>query len=253
METVQSFETHVVANRHGVISEKNFIICLVMVLIVSLVRCWSNETSCRCSSGYLFSWYRPSVPIAQNDGSCSQIPYKYSGFIDDVLSDFSAHGSDVFNPEMEAACSSRTSVSPYSTARCTNPSNPFRSSFCWGVTQRVPNVSEQPIGFMFKNQAAREIFCIFCTLISIITLTNAYYGILKCKTNVFTAVFGITFHIIFQCMPSSHKWNPSYSFSNRRCMHTLRPRCCCRFLYLDYIFCMPVSKLQLLLCCRLCF
>jgi hypothetical protein len=68
-----------------------------------------------------FSFYRPVVPIEQNGGSGSQeIPYKCSGFIDDVFSNFSAPGFDLLNPEMEAACSSRTSVSPYSTAQCTN-------------------------------------------------------------------------------------------------------------------------------------
>ena len=107
-----------------------------------------------------------------------------------------------------------------------------------------------------RTKQTEKSLVIFCTLISIITLTNAYYLILKCKTDVFnffTDVFDIIFHIIFQCTPSSHKWNPSYRFSNRRCMHSFWPRCCCRFLYLDYICCMPVSKLQLLLCFRLCF
>jgi len=61
------------------------------------------------------------VRIEQNGGSCRQeIPYKCSGFIDDVFSDFIPPGADLFNPEMEAACSSRTSVSPYGTTRCTN-------------------------------------------------------------------------------------------------------------------------------------
>jgi hypothetical protein len=63
------------------------------------------------------------VHTEQNSGSYSQeIPYKCSGFVDDVrvFSDFSPPGSDLFNPEMEPACSSLPSVSPYNTARCTN-------------------------------------------------------------------------------------------------------------------------------------
>lgn len=68
-----------------------------------------------------FSWYRPVLHIEQNGGSCRQeIPYKCSGFIDDVFSDFSPPGADQFNLEMEAACSSRKSVSPCGTTRCTN-------------------------------------------------------------------------------------------------------------------------------------
>jgi hypothetical protein len=64
-----------------------------------------------------FSCYRPVVPIEQNGGSrIQEIRYKFSGSIDDVFSD-----SDLLNPEMDAACSSRTSVSPYSTERCTDP------------------------------------------------------------------------------------------------------------------------------------
>ena len=69
-----------------------------------------------------------------------------------------------------------TALHGVQTQKPTMWSIPFRSSQCWGVMQRrliVPNVSEQPIGLMFKNQASREISCIFLH-------TNFHYHSYEC-------------------------------------------------------------------------
>jgi hypothetical protein len=168
-----------------------------------------------------------NVSWEADGGSDSQeIPYSCSGINDGAFSDFNAPGSDLLNPEMEAAFFPNvyhpTALHSVQTQKVKMWRSPLRFSLFWDVTQRrfiVTNVSGQSVLTSRAKQSKKSFVFLWIQRYKSLSWMRI--------TGYRNAVFEITFHIIFICTPSSHKWNPNYRFLNRRCMHIFCPRCWC--------------------------